>query len=327
MAAERRVQRILAHLAPGFKTFDPSLSPAVVSGQKFIYTQGGVLTPEQRAFYDENGFIMIKGLLPADRLEMYRERFCKIANGEVERVPSMLMMRDVGIAKKKQMGEKFITKLQDFQDDEILFQYCSEPEIIKYVSSVIGPNVRSVHSMLINKPPDVGIGSSRHPPHQDLWYFPFRPAEKIVASWTAMQLIDKKNGCLYVLPGTHKHKLLKHEYPNDGVVNRAYHGIQGMTEQSLKGAVHLRMEPGDTVFFHPILIHGSGMNLSDGYRKAISCHYAATNCHFIEVTGTMQEDIAREVEEMTKMKGLEVPFADVWRLKSRLVAGKDQTFV
>lgn len=30
---------------------------------------------------------------------------------------------------------------------------------------------------------------------------------------------------------------------------------------------------GDTVFFHPILIHGSGPNRTQGLRKAISCHY------------------------------------------------------
>ena len=29
---------------------------------------------------------------------------------------------------------------------------------------------------------------------QDLWYFPFRPAHQIVASWTAMQKIDRENG-------------------------------------------------------------------------------------------------------------------------------------
>lgn len=41
-------------------------------------------------------------------------------------------------------------------------------------------------------------------------YFPFRPAENIVASWTAMQHVDEENGCLYVLPGSHKGVMLKH---------------------------------------------------------------------------------------------------------------------
>ena len=37
------------------------------------------------------------------------------------------------------------------------------------------------------------------------------------------------------------------------------------------------MEPGDTVFFHPILLHGSGRNRTQGFRRAISAHYAAVD--------------------------------------------------
>lgn len=68
--------------------------------------------------------------------------------------------------------------------------------------------------------------SDRHPPHQDLYYFPFRPANRIVASWTAIETCDKLNGCLFVLPGSHnEQKLYAHGYPQ-GTVNKMYHGIQ-----------------------------------------------------------------------------------------------------
>ena len=40
--------------------------------------------------------------------------------------------------------------------------------------------------------------------------------------------------------------------------------------------VHLEMNPGDTVFFHPILLHGSGRNRTENFRRAISAHYANT---------------------------------------------------
>jgi phytanoyl-CoA hydroxylase len=42
--------------------------------------------------------------------------------------------------------------------------------------------------------------------------------------------------------------------------------------------VHLEMEPGDTVFFHPILLHGSGRNRTQGFRRAISAHFASLEC-------------------------------------------------
>ncbi len=44
-----------------------------------------------------------------------------------------------------------------------------------------------------------------------------------------------------------------------------YHGIHDYNPSMHR--VHLEMDIGDTVFFHPILIHGSGANHSDGFRK------------------------------------------------------------
>jgi phytanoyl-CoA hydroxylase len=38
------------------------------------------------------------------------------------------------------------------------------------------------------------------------------------------------------------------------------------------------MAAGDTVFFHPLLVHGSGRNRSDGFRRAISAHYGNVGC-------------------------------------------------
>lgn len=59
----------------------------------------------------------------------------------------------------------------------------------------------------------------------DLHYFPFRPAESIVCSWTAMEHVHKKNGCLVVLPGTHKTHLLPHAYPKWEVIECSGWGV------------------------------------------------------------------------------------------------------
>ncbi len=46
-----------------------------------------------------------------------------------------------------------------------------------------------------------------------------------------------------------------------------YHGIHDFDPEAPR--VHLEMETGDTVFFHPLLIHGSGMNKTRGFRKVV----------------------------------------------------------
>jgi phytanoyl-CoA hydroxylase len=58
--------------------------------------------------------------------------------------------------------------------------------------------------------------------------------------------------------------------------------------------------------------------------QAISCHYAAAESHFINVKGTIQENIAKEVEDIASKKygkGIKIPFDFIWRIRSRLVIG------
>jgi len=269
-----------------------------------------------------NGFILIPSLVTPESLERFRKRFQDVCMGKVK-VLGMTVMKDVAIAKSEFAdGEKAITKIQDFTLDDELFQYCCLPEIVKYVENFTGPNIMAMHTMLINKPPDPGTQSSRHPLHQDLYYFPFRPADRIVCAWTAMEEVNRQNGCLVVLPGTHKGELEEHGYPDwKGGVNKMYHGIQKYDPNKEK--IHLEMQTGDTVFFHPLLIHGSGTNRTSGFRKAISCHYADSASEYIEC-GSVQELISKEVTAIFRRKsGMEdAKFEDVWRIKSRLVKGE-----
>ena len=239
------------------------------------------LDAAQRRFYDENGYLLVPGFFAPDELRFCAERFAAIVEGEVEPAEGMLVMRDVMVAKgavSPDAPSESIAKIQDFHNDPVLFQgYVEHPKLVAWVAAFIGPDVKSIHNMLINKPPGV---DGRHPLHQDLLYFPFRPADKIVATWTALEACTRENGCLSVLPGSHKGGLLEHENPNWEYLNFAYFGAKGVDGAAQR--VHLEMAPGDTVFFHPMLIHGSGQNRTSGFRRAISAHYASATCRYIE---------------------------------------------
>lgn len=324
-----RLKTILGHLnSDAVISPSPASSGAVHSGlQSFRYTlDNPVLSYEQRKFYEDNGYIVIRNLVPKEKLDVYRERFEQICRREVE-IPGLTIMRDVAIARSEFVpGEQAVTKLQEFQTDDVLFGYCELPEIIKYVQAFTGKEVKAMHTMLINKPPDPGKKTSRHPLHQDLHYFPFRPADRVVCSWTAMQKVNRENGCLVVLPGTHKGELLQHDYPEwEGGVNKMYHGVRDFDPNAPR--VHLPMDTGDTVFFHPLLIHGSGMNKTKGFRKSISCHYASADINFIDVKGSIQDGVEKEVFEMVHKKlvarGVDptkLTMKDLWMFKSRDVS-------
>jgi len=239
--------------------------------------------------YWENGYVVVPGLIPQEDLDRWLARLDDIVHERVPRAEGMLVMKDVMIAKGKVApGGRLeaVAKIQDYENDPVLDGYTIHPRILDVIECIVGRDVQTIHTMLINKPPNV---DGRHPIHQDLLYFPFRPADRIVASWTALEPVTKENGCLVVVPGSHRGELLPHENPPDiEDLNLGYFGAAGIADR-LEQRVHLEMAPGDTVFFHPVLLHGSGRNRTQGFRRAISAHYAALDVEWV----WKQQDVAR----------------------------------
>lgn len=213
---QKRLAVISEHLNPQIvhsKSQETSETTKEVVAPDILVLPNDVLSQEQVDFYNTNGYLVIRNLVPQELLNNYCERFNQICVGKV-RVPGMTVMKDVTHAKSNRLSDdRTVNKLQNFENDEVLFSYCELPQILKYVACFTGPDIKSMHTMLINKPPDPGTMTSRHPLHQDLHYFPFRPANRMVCSWTAMEKVHQRNGCLVVLPGTHYSPLLPHFYP------------------------------------------------------------------------------------------------------------------
>ncbi|KAK9871321.1 hypothetical protein WA026_011588 [Henosepilachna vigintioctopunctata] len=256
------------------------------------YTKNNkALTDQQREFYEENGYIIIKNNVPHALIDELCKQFIDICENRVHHESPLLVIQDKSLRKRGYTGQHAVNKIQDFLYDDVLFKYACYPGVVDVVESIIGPNIIGTHSMLINKPPDAHPELSVHPLHQDLYYFPFRPINTIVGTWTAMEAVNEKNGCLFGIPGSHRREeLYNHEYPKQNLKNVLYHGVQGFENEE---RVNFIMDKGDTVFFHPLLLHGSGVNISKGSRKAISVHFADSNSHFIDVRGLFKKKWSR----------------------------------
>lgn len=94
---------------PASSSSSPSSGGARVNNEsttysgEFAYTldPSGLLTAEQRRSYDENGFLLIKKLVSQGELDVWRERFVGIANGDIEPTPTMTVMRDVAVRRQQ----------------------------------------------------------------------------------------------------------------------------------------------------------------------------------------------------------------------------------
>ncbi len=248
------------------------------------------LDADQIGQYREQGYLLLPELIDEAALDRFEARFEDLVHERVARPSKMTVMEDVMVVKGAVTPDSplhAINKILSFEDDPVLMEYAEDPRILEAVRSLIGQSLMTISTNVFNKPPGV---DGRHPLHQDLRYFALRPADKIIASWTAISPCTRENGCLAVIPGSHRGGLLPHGDVDWEHVNFGFFGIEDVDAE---GRVHVEMAPGDTLLFHPLLVHGSGRNKSAGFRRAIAAHYASADCERPDVPHKRQPVMKR----------------------------------
>lgn len=130
---------------------------------------------------------------------------------------------------------------------------------------LLGPDIDCFQSQFILKNPGV-IGQ---PWHQDSFYFYF-DRQPQTAAWVALSRATLKNGCLWVLPGSHKMPIHRHVPDRRPAANKGYLEI---VDADFSSRVAVTMEKGDVLFFHSFLMHMSTDNEADERRAAMVYHY------------------------------------------------------
>ncbi len=165
--------------------------------------------------------------------------------------------------------EDLVSKVFLLHRDEVFGGFARSTAVLDLVADLIAPQLDCFLSQFIFKNP----GAWGQPWHQDSYYFPFEPARPIVGVWLAVTEATLDNGCLHVLPGSHREPVHEHVPDRRPGANIGYVEI---VDHDMAGAVPVLMEPGDLLVFDSHLMHRSTDNSSDGIRAAMVYHYAAT---------------------------------------------------
>lgn len=130
--------------------------------------------------------------------------------------------------------------------------------------------VKAMQSMLFAKPP----GLPGQAWHQDERYIPTRD-RSLVGVWIALDDADEENGCLRVLPKSHRpgklYPLGDHGQPNEFDPGEEAHSFPDEEREVL-----VEVKAGDVIFFNGYLLHRSKRNAStDRPRRALVNHYCS----------------------------------------------------
>jgi len=129
-----------------------------------------------------------------------------------------------------------------------------DPRLLDVIEDLMGPDLLVAGTVLFVKEPH-GAGFISW--HQDGTYMGLEPDDGVTA-WIALTPSNTDNGCMYMLPGSHKQGIRPHHdrFHDDNLLTRGQE-IDGIDESK---AVPLVLAPGEVSFHHTRTIHGSHPN-------------------------------------------------------------------
>ena len=215
-----------------------------------------ILTEEQQAFYRENGYIHVKGLLTPQEAEAYRAETQALIN----RLQAF-RNTDSTWGSAKDMTGGVVTQLHHCHDVQFysaaFARLIVDERLTGVAADIIGPNVQLHHTKAFIKPPEKG---SPFPLHQDAPFFPHQN-HSMIAAILHFDDAPLEKGCVRVVPGSYKRGLLPH------LSEGAWH--LDPAEYPLESSTPVPAKAGDALFFSYLTIHGSGLNLSDESRTTV----------------------------------------------------------
>jgi ectoine hydroxylase-related dioxygenase (phytanoyl-CoA dioxygenase family) len=152
-----------------------------------------------------------------------------------------------------------------------------EPAILDMVEQVIGSDFALWNSSFFAKPAKIG---TRTPWHQDGEYWPIKPLATCTV-WIALDASTTENGCLRVIPGSHRSKQLARHNRSDAP-NIALNLELDKNAFDESKAIDIVLQPGEVSLHDVYLYHGSEPNLSDHPRRGMTLRYMPTSsvyCH------------------------------------------------
>lgn len=226
------------------------------------------VTTDFVSLYERDGFVVARELLATADVERILNRIVAIASGRVSSFPKENIELE---PRPDTAGNPVARKInQCVEHDTVFMELARDSRILDLVESLIGPDIKLYGSQCFMKPP----GGVEKPYHQDSAYFTIEP-RNLVTCWIALDDVTVENGCLWVIPGSHRGELFDHSQPwqvGDRVDMQIPDDLIDRTSETA-----VVMPAGSCSFHHSVLMHRSGPNQTHIHRRGLAIHYMSAH--------------------------------------------------
>lgn len=222
--------------------------------------------------YDRQGYLRLGRVLDDAGIRALGARLDDIMLGRI-RYPTLHVQLDTGSAYEDlgapSAGLATATlgyrKLQGLEVDPLFLALLRRDVFRAVCARQYGPHagIAIFRAMMMNKPAGQGTPLPWHQDGGDVWKLDRDP---LVTTWVAIDPATRANGCLQVIPGSHRLGLLTKQ----GSTLAPHHVERHCSEAAIE---HLEIEAGEALVLHNWLLHRSGVNTTDRPRRAFSACY------------------------------------------------------
>ena len=230
-----------------------------------------LISDDQWSDFARDGYLRLGQVLGPDEVEALRRRADDHALGRV-RNEDVLLQLDTGGAYDELPeavgdlgGTNLYRKIQGLETDELFWPLVVHPIALEVCARLYGPHapLSIFRAMVMNKPAGQGTHLPWHQDGGDVWKLDRDP---LVTIWVALDDATVANGCLEVIPGSHRHGLLTAA----GSTLSEEHAARHCPADRI---LPLEVQAGHGVLLHNWLIHRSGVNPSGVPRRAFTACY------------------------------------------------------
>ena len=226
-----------------------------------------MLTQAQVDFYHENGYLGVENVFSAEEVAELR----RVTDEFVEKSRAVTQHTDVFDLEPGHAPEKpMLRRLKDpIKHHEVYDQALRHPTVLKIVSQLIGPNLRTNGNKLNLKYSSFGSPVEWH---QDWSFYP-HTNDDLLAVGVCIDEMTIENGALMVIPGSHKGPVLDHHHKERGVF------VGAVTDENFdpSNAVPILLGAGGISIHHVRALHGSEPNTSPRPRRLLLFQYCAND--------------------------------------------------
>jgi len=236
-----------------------------------MLTSDQMLSPAERAAFEENGFHVLRGALTPEELENYRDAMTTLFLTPADHpYADRLFSNDLPPEQRDPRNPRALWNGFDLPlFDDRFYDLIFHPKIALTMDALIGPDINFYETCFVTKTPHF-TGTYRDW-HQDSAYFDPQTNDRNCAVVIYLDDMDKDSGATGVVPGSHKNGTLPHVTPAEDFSSR--HLEVADKRQYDDKSVTFRFQAGDALFFLARTLHRAGGNKTDTSRTGLIYNY------------------------------------------------------